>query len=367
MGEADQEVPVGEPGARYAPGELERVAAGILRALGVPGVDADLVADSLVQAEVWGHSSHGLLRLPWYVARLRSGAVRADAAETVLVDTGPLVLLDAADGIGQVMVERAQRLAVDRARRFGIAGVGVRRSNHFGTAMYFTRRAAERGCVTILSTNSSPAMAPWGGKEKRVGSNPWSVAAPWRDGVISLDVSNTAVARGKLYLAKQRGHDIPPDWAIAADGSPTTDPGEGIAGTILPMAGHKGYAISFMMDLLSGALTGSSVGTSVVGPYVPDGAGGVGHLVLAIDVAAMGPVEDYDARVQQMVDEVRSSPLAAGHARIHYPGEIEDLAAEAVREAGGLTLPARTVEELTGLAAELGVAAPRATDAPGAD
>ncbi|MGO1173414.1 MAG: Ldh family oxidoreductase [Actinomycetaceae bacterium] len=343
---------------RTAPEVLVDLAGRMLEAAGVGEVDAALVADSLVRAELWGHHSHGLLRLPWYVARLRSGAMRAETTEETLVDTGALVLLDGADGIGQVLTDRARAVGVERARTHGVSAVGVRRSNHFGTAMYYTRRAALEGFVAILTTNSSPAMAPWGGREKRVGSNPWSIAAPWRGGVLSLDISNTAVARGKLYLAQQEGRRIPEEWALAADGRPTTDPAEGIAGTILPMAGHKGYAISFMMDVLSGALTGSSVGGSVVGPYEPVGTSGAGHLFLTIDPGAFGPREEMDARIDKMVEEVRSGPLAEGHDRIYLPGELEELAAAAARDAGGLVLPARTTAELSDLAAELGVPRP---------
>lgn len=348
------------PDARTAPEELVDLGAAILASVGVGDDDAALVADSLVQAELWGHHSHGLLRLPWYVARLRSGAMRARTREEVLVDTGALLLLDGADGIGQVLTDRARALGVERARRHGVSAVGVRRSNHFGTAMYYTRRAALQGCVAILTTNSSPAMAPWGGSEKRVGANPWSIAAPWRGGVLSLDISNSAVARGKLYLAKQEGRPIPESWALAADGSPTTDAAEGIAGTILPMGGHKGYAISFMMDVLSGALTGSAVGGSVVGPYEPTGSSGAGHMLLTIDAGSLGPLSELDARIDQLVDEVRSTPLAAGHGRIYVPGELEELAAAAVQEAGGPALPARTVTDLVALADEAGVQLPEA-------
>lgn len=345
------------------PDQLRKLGADIMGAVGVNAADADLVADSLVQAELWGHHSHGMLRLPWYVARLQSGAMRADVEGKILVDTGSLLLYDAEDGIGQVATERARRLAVERAREHGVGIVGVRRSNHFGTAMYFTRRAASDGCVMILTTNASPAMAPWGGREKRVGTNPWSIAAPWNEKAVALDIANTAVARGKIYLAEQRGESIPDHWALTEDGRRTTDPVEGIHGTVLPMAGHKGYGISFMMDVLSGALTGSAVGASVVGPYSPTGSSGAGHLLLAIDVAAFGDVDGYNDRIAQMINEVRETPLAEGHERIYYPGEVEDLAEEASLEAGELQLPDRTVAELAELAKGLSVRIPSGWEA----
>src|SRR5687768_5439815 len=182
---------------RISPEDLRTFGAEVLGALGVPEDDARLVADSLVQADLWGHQSHGFLRLPWYAARLRSGAMVVRTVPEVLSDTGPLLMLDGRDGIGQVLADRARGLAVERAGRFGVGVVGVRNSNHFGTAMYFTRRAARDGCVAVLTTNASPAMAPWGGREKRLGTNPWSIAAPGPDGrVVAVEIGRASRREG---------------------------------------------------------------------------------------------------------------------------------------------------------------------------
>ncbi|MGR7026464.1 Ldh family oxidoreductase [Geodermatophilus sp. URMC 62] len=344
---------------RLAVEPLREFGTRVLAGLGVPVEDAALVADSLVQADLWGHSSHGLLRLPWYAARLRSGAVRAGTEPVVLSDTGPLVLLDGRDGIGQVLAEHARRLAVERARTHGVGVVGVRDSNHFGTAMYFTRRAAQEGFVAVLTTNASPAMAPWGGREKRLGTNPWSIAAPGPDGrVVAVDIANTAVARGKIHLAHSRGEPIPEAWALTADGAPTTDPAEGVLGVVLPMAGHKGYAISFLVDVLSGALTGSAVGTGVHGPYEPDERSRCGHLVLVLDPEAFGDRAGYEARVRQLAEEVRSVPLAEGFEQVFLPGEVEDRAEAANLAAGGVVLAGQALAELRALGTSAGVPFP---------
>lgn len=350
-----------EDSRRIAPHLLREFGGQILSTLDVPEADAALVADSLVQADLWGHQSHGFLRLPWYVARLRSGAMRARTEPEALSDTGPLVLLDGRDGIGQVLADRARVLAVERARRFGVGVVGVRNSNHFGTAMYFTRRVARDGCVAILMTNASPAMAPWGGREKVLGTNPWSIAAPGANGrVVAVDIANTAVARGKIYLAKNRGESIPETWALSADGAPTTDPAEGVSGVILPMAAHKGYAITFLMDVLSGALTGSGVGTQVRGPYETEGSSRCGHLFLALDPSAFGDPAGYEARVEQLVEEVKSVPLAQGFDEVFYPGEVEDRAEAATLAAGGVLLADESLADLARVAAETGVPFPAA-------
>jgi LDH2 family malate/lactate/ureidoglycolate dehydrogenase len=334
---------------------LTEFAAAVFSAAGVPDTDAGLVADSLVTADLWGHQSHGVMRLSWYVNRIRAGVMNPVTDPKTLSDTGPLAVVGGGDGVGQVLAAFAAREAVRRARDHGVGVVAVRNSNHFGTAAYFTRMAARDGCVAILTTNASPAMAPWGGRRKTVGTNPWSIAAPaGKHDVLVMDIANTAVARGKVYLAKQRGEPIPPGWAIDADGAATTDPEAAIAGVILPMAGHKGYAISLMMDVLSGVLTGSSFGSAVSGPYQFDKRSGCGHLFIALDVAAFGDREDFARRMEQLVDEVKSVPLAQGFAEVFYPGELEARAERDNRERG-LSLPQQTLDDLRQLAASTGV------------
>jgi LDH2 family malate/lactate/ureidoglycolate dehydrogenase len=340
---------------KVEPQGLHACGAAICSALGVPADDAHLLAGSLVQADLWGHQSHGMLRLPWYARRLQSGAMRAVTQPQTVVDAGAVVVMDGLHGIGQVLATFAMQEAIRRAKTHGVGAVAVRNSNHFGCAMYFSLMAAQAGCVALVSTNASPAMAPWGGREKRVGTNPWSLAAPaGRHAPMVLDIANTAVARGKVYLARQRGEPIPAGWALTREGLPTTDAEAAIAGLIAPMAGHKGYAIAVMVDMLSGVLSGSAFGAAVHGPYEPAQPSGCGHLMLALNVAAFMPAAEFGLRMEQLIAELKSTPLAAGSDEIFYPGELEARAAE--RHArDGLQLPARTVTDLQMLARELGV------------
>ncbi|MBC9822524.1 Ldh family oxidoreductase [Terrabacter sp. MAHUQ-38] len=350
---ADVQAPV-----LVTPDALTECITAVLVRRGVPDADAALLADTLVTAELWGHASHGVLRLPWYAARLQSGAMTAVTHVEPVTDHGALVVLDGHDGIGQVVTQRAVDLGIERARRHGIAGIAVRSSGHFGTAAYFTRAAAEAGCVAILVTNSSPAMAPWGGRTKSIGTNPWSIAAPaGRHGVVVMDLANTAVARGKVYLAAQRGEPIPEGWAAAADGTPTTDPSTAIDGLIQPMAGAKGYVISFMMDVLAGVLTGSAFGDSVVGPYDPERRSGAGHLLIVIDVAATGDPAEFASRMEQLVDQTHAGELAAWADSILVPGELEDRS-RAAKERDGIRLAPATWATLRELAEESGVPLP---------
>jgi LDH2 family malate/lactate/ureidoglycolate dehydrogenase len=201
-------------------------------------------------------------------------------------------------------------------------------------------------------------MAPWGGREKVLGTNPWSIAAPGPDGrVVAVDIANTAVARGKIYLAESRGEPIPETWALTPDGAATTDPAEGVLGVLLPMAGHKGYAITFLMDVLSGALTGSGVGTDVHGPYEPAEPSRCGHLLLAVDTSAFGDVAAYEQRVGRLIEQVKGAPLTQGFDEVFYPGELEDRNAAAALAAGGIALSEQTRTELVQLARELDVPA----------
>ena len=322
---------------------------------GVAERDALLLADSLVQADLWGHQSHGVLRLGWYLARLQSGAMHAKTTPEFVMDNGTVAVIDGHDGIGQVLAAFAAREAIRRARQHGIGAIGVRNSNHFGTAMYYTLMAPREGCVALLTTNASPAMAPWGGREKLVGNNPWSIAAPaGRHAPMVMDIANTGVARGKVYLARQRGEAIPEGWAINAAGAPTTDAQEAIDGIILPMAQHKGYVISMMMDVLAGVLTGSGFGAQVNGPYQADKLSQCGHLMIAMDVAAFQPPAEFAARMEQLVAAIKAVPVATGFDEVFYPGEIE--ARNDVRQRrDGLVLPQDTLTDLAKIARETGL------------
>jgi LDH2 family malate/lactate/ureidoglycolate dehydrogenase len=319
-----------------------------------PG-DAALIADSLVQADLWGHQSHGVLRLDWYRQRFLAGTMRASENAVLASDAGAVAILEGHDGVGQALAKRAMEEAIARAKRHGIGMVAVRDSNHFGTAMYYTRMAAAQGCIGFLSTNASPAMAPWGGRAKAVGNNPWSIAAPaGRHAPMILDIANSAVARGKVYLARNRGEPIPPGWALDAEGRPTTDPVAALEGVILPMAGHKGYGISVMMDVLSGVLTGSGFAGEVNGPYQSEKRSRCGHLAMAISIASFQPLGDFEARMERYIAALRSVPLAPGCDEVLYPGEME-ARNDARHRLEGLLLPEATLDDLRRVASAVGV------------
>lgn len=343
---------------RISPDRLRDFATQVYARCGMPDADSLLCADTLVQADLWGHPSHGMLRLSWYAARLRAGVCEPVARPETVVDAGAIAVIDGHDGMGQVLTAHAAREAIARAKLHGIGAVALRHSNHFGTALYYTLMAARAGCVGFLSTNASPAMAPWGGREKAVGTNPWSWASPaGRHAPLALDIANTGVARGKIYLAKEKGLPIPPGWAIDAAGAPTTDAAAAIEGVILPMAQHKGYAIAVVMDMLSGVLTGSAFGSGVHGPYQFEHRSGAGQLMIVLDIEKFQPLAEFGTRMERLIAELKSVPLAQGAEEIFYPGEIE-ARNDLVNRRDGLQLPENVLAGLREMAAAEGLVDP---------
>jgi LDH2 family malate/lactate/ureidoglycolate dehydrogenase len=339
------------------PTRLTDFAAAVYAQAGVPPADAALIADTLVQADLWGHQSHGVLRLGWYLERLRRGSMQAVTTPQAVVDAGAVAVIDGRDGVGQIITARAVEDAVARARQHGIAAIAIRNSNHFGTCMYYTLMGARQGCVVFLSTNGGPAIAPWGGRKKIVGTNPWSFAAPaGRHAPMVSDMANTGVARGKIYLARNKRETIPEGWALDAEGAPTTDPQAAIDGIILPMAGHKGYAIATMVDMLSGVLTGSAFLSAVNGPYKYDQKSGAGHFLIAMNIAAFQPLADFEASMERFIAELKGVPRAKGVDEIFYPGELEARSDARLRR-DGLVFPEDTLADLRRIAQESGLRA----------
>lgn len=322
---------------------------------GMPESDARLVAHTLVQADLWGHQSHGVLRLGWYRDRILNGVMDPVTKPEFVVDAGAMALIDGHDGVGHALTVLATREAVKRAKLHGIGAVGVRNSNHFGTCMYYTMMGAREGCVMFLTTNGGPAMAPWGGMKKIIGTNPWSVAAPvGHRAPFVVDMAATGVARGKIYLARNKGMPIPLGWAINAAGEPTTDPQEAIDGIILPMAEHKGYAIAAMVDVLSGVLTGSGFLSAVHSPYKTAEKSNCGHLMIALNIEAFQPLKEFNARMEQFADEIKAVPAAKGFDEVFYPGEIEASNDQRNRR-DGIQFPDDTLADLKRIAGETGL------------
>lgn len=350
-------MPEGGVDPPYPVAALRRFTFGCLCAAGLPPEHAEVVTNNLMDAQVRGIDSHGVTRLlKHYVERLEAGAVNPSPSFRILEESAATALLDADNGPGAVAASFAMNLCVAKAQQQGAAWVGVRHSNHFGTASFYTNQIAAQGMVGIGFTNAPPAVAPWGGIEAHLGTNPISFSVPTRAGPpISADMATTVTAKGYILYALARGESIPLGWAQDKLGRPTTDAAAAAEGTVLPMGGHKGYALALAIDILCGALTGAGAGRSIgqLGSQY-DRAQNTGHLLGAIDIARFLPLDDFLDRVEQIAEGVRSSPLAEGFDEILLPGDPEARSIER-RTREGVPMPELIRREFEAMGERLGV------------
>ncbi len=243
---------------------LTAVVADVFTALGVAAASARVVAEDLVSADLEGVGSHGVMLLPMYVERLQKGSVSKESAGAVVVDNRTSLVIDAHHVLGQLTAHQAVGLVTSRAHEYGMATVAVRNAFHFGTAGRYARLIASQGCVGIVMSNTRPLLPAPGGAEAITGNNPIAVAVPSSGPhPVEVDMALSATAMGKIRLAAAAGKPIPADWAMAADGSPTTDPNEAIKGMLAPAAGPKGFGLAFVIDLLCGGLSEGAIGAEV--------------------------------------------------------------------------------------------------------
>ncbi|MDQ4083853.1 MAG: Ldh family oxidoreductase [Actinomycetota bacterium] len=309
--------------------------------------DAAILADSLVQANLRGVDSHGVTRVGIYVKRLKMGLVNPHPNVGVVRESAATLLVDGDNGMGQVVGVRALDLGLDKMKESGAASVGVRRSNHYGAGAYYVQRAVAKDAVAFAYSNAPPTMAPWGGVDPYVGTNPYAYGVPASEHrPIILDMATSIVARGKIILAAERNEPIPEGWAVDKQGNPTTDAQEALEGSVLPFGGPKGYAISLMIDIMAGALTGAGFGPRVNSLYDDfDEPQNVGAFFQLIDIGHFAEPVTFKAKVDRMIEEIKFSRKAAGTEEIFLPGEIE-FRMEQERRASGIPVGAETVAEL---------------------
>ncbi|MFZ5817294.1 MAG: Ldh family oxidoreductase [Bacillota bacterium] len=328
----------------------------LLQRAGVPAGDAEEVARHLLFAELRGVSSHGLCRLPLYLQRLEAGGMERRAEPEIVRECPVSALVDGHNGLGQVVARRAAELAARKAKAAGMAAVAVRNSNHCGCLAYYTLPMAEEGLIGFATTNAMATMPPHGGAEPFLGTNPISLAAPaGYNAPFVLDMAASQAARGKILSAAQAGREIPEGWALSRSGEPTTDPLEALQGLVLPMAGPKGSALAFMVEILAGILPGALVGPAI--PREPGEAQGVGHFFLALRPDLFLPVEEFRRRMDRMMGQARQVRPLPGEKGVLLPGEIERLRT-AENERLGIPLPPGLRAELEELAVRYGLPGP---------
>ena len=317
-----------------------------------------VVADSLVRANLEGTDSHGVSRMGIYTARMREGRISA-RPDVKIEHSGSVLRVDGGNGLGQVASYHALKAAFPVAREAGIAGVGVRNSNHFGTAAYYCQMAIREGMSLIAMTNSPPGIAPWGGKKAYFGTNPIAFGFPTRrEPPVIVDMSSSVVARGNIINAAREGEPIPEDWATDEEGKATTDAEAALKGAVLPLGGAKGYALALAVEVMSGVLSGAAFGSQVNNLYRDgDSAANVGHSFIVLDVSKWIDLEEFYGRMEKLLEEIKATPHAPGVEEILYPGERR-YATHQEKMQGGIPLPSAVREELEKLGRECKVSFP---------
>lgn len=335
------------------PGELKSFAKVLAKKYGLSDSDAEIFINNLIDANLSGVDTHGLTRLSIYLKRIKLGLINPKA-EMTFQQTFPIAaVLDAGNGLGQIAGEKAVGKAIEMAKAYGLGAVGVKNSQHFGALGYYCSKAAENEVICLAFTNAEPALPPWGSYEAYFGTNPIAMGVPVKNDVpVIIDLSTSIVARGKIISAAKQKTAIPEGWALDPEGNPTTDPDKALAGSVLTMAGPKGYALAMMADILSGVLSGSGFGRNVHSMYKDlKNPAEVGHFFLCINIEAFMPKEKFYERINKMKQEIKNSARRQGVEEIRIPGE-KKANSRAERLKNGIPLDKDVLDELKTLAEE---------------
>jgi len=309
----------------------------IFEKTGVPTEHARLAAANLIEADLRGVFSHGVVRLPIYVKRLLDGGTNPKAKVSILRQTRTTAVVDGDNGLGHYVGIKAMEIALDKAHDGDCVFVAVRRSNHFGTASHYAEMAARQNMIGFSFTiGALNHMAPWGGAEAVLGNNPFAIALPTREGFpVVLDMACSVAARGKIIVAAKEGRSIPADWATGIDGQPTTDAVEALKGFMMPVGGPKGYALTLTVGLLSAMLSGAAFGRDMGDLYEKTATEqNSGHLFGVLPIASFDDMGAYFDRVAKGIADIRGAKKASGVKRIYLPGEREYLSLVQHRKTG---------------------------------
>ena len=340
----------------FTPEYLHKVAFHIYRAKGTPDEEAEIVATHQVKANLVGHDSHGVIHIPEYCERIDKGHIVPGAPFVVERETPTTAVINGNWGFGFVVTEKAMRMAMDKANSQGIAAVTVHLQSHIGRLGDYPTMAIQEGMIALITADSGAgpkAVVPFGGKARRLGTNPICIGVPSDlDGPVLLDMATSAVAAGKIALARNRGEEVPTGWIVDKEGNPTNDPRDYAAGgAILPVGadqGHKGYGLSFMVEMFSGLLTGLGFGID------PQARHNDGVFISVYKVENFRDLADFKKEMKEFAEFVKTSPPASGFSEVLYPGELE-ARTELTRRREGIFVEEETWEQITELMRELNV------------
>jgi uncharacterized oxidoreductase len=333
--------------------QLRKLGVELLVAAGAPENEAILVSDMLVKANLAGHDSHGIIRVLRYVDGIFNKRVRPRAEVEVVRETACSALLNGNWGLGQVVAVKAMSLAIEKAEKSTIGAVAVFNCNHVGRLADYTLMAAERNMIGLAFVNAAKIVAPYGGMERMLGTNPISLAAPASDErPFVFDMATSVCAEGKVWVKLHSKQPLPEGWIIDKHGRPSTDPADLYAGgAILPLgnsSGYKGYGLGLVCEILCGALTGAGCS------YSEEFKGGNGVFFEAINIQQFTPLEEFKRKIDELIRAMRGSKRAPGFSEILVPGDPE-YRMEENRRREGIPIPDATWEEFSKLATKLGV------------
>lgn len=320
----------------------------ILKKLGASEEDQKLVAEATVDADLKGFTSHGLGRFPQYLISIKSGTINLEDNITIEKETPAMALINGNSGFGQAVSYKAMQIAIKKAKEVGIACVGVHNTNHFGVTGFYSDLALRENCIGLVIANTDPAIAPLGGSKALIGTNPIALGIP-SDSYITVDMATSVTARGKIIESKRKGIELPDGWALDKDGKPTNDPTEALEGSILPFGGFKGYALSLLIEILTGPLVQAEYGLGVTGTASPEKDCTKGDLYIVIDPSKFGNFDEFKANTEDFISQVR----ATGE-NVAVPGDLE-VKRIADSEANGIIIDEKLYEQLERICGNLDI------------
>ena len=303
-------------------GKLLTFTQDVFRVVGVPKEDAFIAAECLVHANLSGVDTHGVVRLPHYIRRLKNGTIRAVSKPTMETCSPSFAVVDGDDGLGHVVMYRACEWGAEMARENGTAAITVKNSSHFGMTGYYIAKLAEMGLASMAVTATDAFLIPFGARKPFWGTNPIAIGFPTNGIPLILDMATTSIPYGKIVLAQKGGERIPTEWGFNQDGNPTDNPDE-IVG-LHPIAGPKGSGLAMVIDIFCSMFTGLPFGPHINKMYGEmDQPRQLGHFLTVWDPGKISPVSEFRARMDVMIREYHELPPADGFTEVLYPGEIE--------------------------------------------
>jgi LDH2 family malate/lactate/ureidoglycolate dehydrogenase len=342
---------------RFPADKLKSFTRRAFQSAGIPEEDAKNIAELMIEADLQGSDGHGIFRLPQYIRRIQAGGVNPRPKIRVERERAAMALVNGDNGMGHLAMKYAAELAIAKARSAGSAWVGVRWGNHAGPASLYAKMPMRQGMIGMyFAVGNANHLAPWGGIEMLLSTNPIAVAIPaGEEPPVVLDMATTVAAFGKVKTKAQRGETMPEGWMVDRDGKPLTDPKRMNEGFLLPIGGYKGYGMALVFGILAGTLNGAAMGRDVIDFNADDAsATNTGQAILAIDISAFDDLSSFKTRIDELSRDIRGSERMKGYERIFLPGE-QSHARHQERSRLGVPVPPTLLASLNELGQKLNI------------